>query len=365
MRQALAQAHENLDAVKEAARSQMDAHREAVAQLTRAHYERSALEESLVPLREEVDGRIKAREALIEEAVMLHHHVSDLREQKEAHTAELSGLEETHSDLRDTVARLKVEHGSLIAQIEALRQTVTHHAGESDRLQRGLNELDAEIADRHAEQLRLQQLLAEEQTRVGNFLAAKGNLEKSIVEAGDSECAVEAIQKAAKPFDLILLDLTLGETNGVELIPQFRQKSPSTPILVISGLDVEEAEGTGANGFLGKPFTKASFGNAFADWMGVLITVIMTKHLYEKGSAESKQPRAKMQSPTLEFLREHSLTLFLVTTWLVWIAVFRRMDPNSRWGQVVGNIVSEWTQILGLVWMTKSLMEVGSKGRAR
>ena len=103
------------------------------------------------------------------------------------------------------------------------------------------------------------------------------------------------------------------------------------------------------------------FGNAIADWSGVLVTVIMTKHLYEKGSAESKQPRGKLQSPTLEFLREHSLTVFLVTTWFVWIAIFRRMDPNSRWGQVVGNIVSEWTQILGLVWMTKILMEVGSK----
>jgi hypothetical protein len=103
------------------------------------------------------------------------------------------------------------------------------------------------------------------------------------------------------------------------------------------------------------------FGNAIADWTGVLVTVIMTKHLYEKGSAESKQPRGQLPSRTLEFLREHSLTVFLVTTWFVWIAVFRRMDPNGRWGQVVGNIVSEWTQILGLVWMTKILMEVGSK----
>jgi len=103
------------------------------------------------------------------------------------------------------------------------------------------------------------------------------------------------------------------------------------------------------------------FGNAIADWTGVLVTVIMTKHLYEKGSAESKQPKGKLSSPLLEFLREHSLTVFLVLTWLVWIAIFRRMDTNSRWGQVVGNIVSEWTQILGLVWMTKTLMEVGSK----
>jgi hypothetical protein len=105
----------------------------------------------------------------------------------------------------------------------------------------------------------------------------------------------------------------------------------------------------------------AFFGNAIADWTGVLVTVIMTKHLYEKGSAESKNPKGKWKSPVLEFLREHSLTVFLVITWIGWIWLFRRMDTNSRWGQVVGNVVSEWTQILGLVWMTKILMEVGSK----
>jgi hypothetical protein len=103
------------------------------------------------------------------------------------------------------------------------------------------------------------------------------------------------------------------------------------------------------------------FGNAIADWTGVLVTVIMTKHLYEKGSAESKQPKGRLQSPLLEFLREHSLTVFLVVTWIGWVLLFRRMDTNGRWGQVVGNLVSEWTQILGLVWMTKILMEVGSK----
>jgi hypothetical protein len=103
------------------------------------------------------------------------------------------------------------------------------------------------------------------------------------------------------------------------------------------------------------------YGNAIADWSGVLVTVIMTKHLYERGSAESKNPRGKWKSPTLEFLREHSLTVFLVITGAGWAFVFSRMDANSRWGQVVGNLVSEWTQILGLVWMTKILMEVGSR----
>lgn len=103
------------------------------------------------------------------------------------------------------------------------------------------------------------------------------------------------------------------------------------------------------------------FGNAIADWSGVLVTVLMTKHLYEKGSAESKRPKGKLPSVAIEFLREHSLTLFLLITGAGWVVAFRAMDPNSKWGQVVGNIVSEWTQILGLVLMTKRLMEIGSK----
>jgi hypothetical protein len=105
----------------------------------------------------------------------------------------------------------------------------------------------------------------------------------------------------------------------------------------------------------------AFFGNAIADWTGVLLTVVLTKHLYEKGSAESKQPKGKVPSAALELLREHSLTLVLVATGIVWVFVFRAMNPESRWGQVVGNIVSEWTQVLGLVLLTKRLMEVGSK----
>jgi hypothetical protein len=103
------------------------------------------------------------------------------------------------------------------------------------------------------------------------------------------------------------------------------------------------------------------FGNAIADWTGVFITVVMTKYLYEKGSAESKQPKGKVLSPLLELLREHSLTIVLLVTGLGWVLAFRAMDPGSKWGQVVGNIVSEWTQILGMVILTKRLIEAGSK----
>src|ERR1700676_5138150 len=91
------------------------------------------------------------------------------------------------------------------------------------------------------------------------------------------------------------------------------------------------------------------FGNAIADWTGVFVTIVMTKFLYEKGSAESKQPKGILPSPVLEFLREHSLTMFLLITGIGWIIAFRAMDPGSKWGQVVGNIVSEGPKILGLV----------------
>jgi hypothetical protein len=103
------------------------------------------------------------------------------------------------------------------------------------------------------------------------------------------------------------------------------------------------------------------FGNAIADWSGVLVTLIITKYLYEKGSAQSKRPNCEGLSPVKKFLKEHSLTLFLLITGAAWVVAFHAMDPNGRWGQVVGNIVSEWTQILGMVLLTKKLIEAGSK----
>jgi hypothetical protein len=104
------------------------------------------------------------------------------------------------------------------------------------------------------------------------------------------------------------------------------------------------------------------FGNAIADWSGVVVMVLATKHLYERGSKESKEPRnKKLPNRFLETLREHSLTVFLLLTGAGWVLLYAHSDSESKWGQVVGNIVSEWTQIIGLVVLTKKLVEVGSK----
>jgi len=107
------------------------------------------------------------------------------------------------------------------------------------------------------------------------------------------------------------------------------------------------------------------FGNAIADWSGVLVTVLATKFLYEKGSAESRRPPHGLSTPLRERLRDHSLTIFLLVTGAFWIVLFVHMNSESKWGQVVGNIVSEWTQVLGLVIMTKRLVETHSKESKR
>ncbi|MBI3664941.1 MAG: hypothetical protein HY236_01745 [Acidobacteria bacterium] len=103
------------------------------------------------------------------------------------------------------------------------------------------------------------------------------------------------------------------------------------------------------------------FGNAIADWTGVVIMVIATKYFYEIGSAESRQPHGRFRSRLREAVRDHSLTVFLVLTGIAWLVLYLKMDSEAKWGQVVGNIVSEWTQLLGLVLMTKRLMEEKSK----
>ena len=103
------------------------------------------------------------------------------------------------------------------------------------------------------------------------------------------------------------------------------------------------------------------FGNAIADWTGVLVTVLATKFLYETGSAESRRPPHHLLAPAWERLRDHSLTIFLLVTGAGWVMLYLHMNSEAKWGQVVGNIVSEWTQVLGLVLMTKRLMETHSK----
>jgi hypothetical protein len=87
---------------------------------------------------------------------------------------------------------------------------------------------------------------------------------------------------------------------------------------------------------------------------------VAPKFWFERGSPESRVPSV-LRGKVPKLLHEHSLTVVLVLTWIGWIWWYVRIDPNGKAGQVVGNIVSEWSQILSLVWFTKYLIERGSK----
>jgi len=106
------------------------------------------------------------------------------------------------------------------------------------------------------------------------------------------------------------------------------------------------------------------FGNAIADWTGVVVTVIATKHLYEIGPRSKSHPRGGFGNRMHHALRNHALTIFLLLTGIGWVLLYVKMDSEEKWGQVVGNIVSEWTQILGFVLMTKHFIERKSTDRS-
>lgn len=80
----------------------------------------------------------------------------------------------------------------------------------------------------------------------------------TVAEAADAAAAIGAVRGAEAPFDLILLDFTMPDGDGTAVIPMIRQHAPRTRILIVSGHGEMDASNLGADGYLGKPFTKAS-----------------------------------------------------------------------------------------------------------
>ncbi|MEN6616653.1 MAG: hypothetical protein ABFD12_08865 [Syntrophorhabdus sp.] len=107
----------------------------------------------------------------------------------------------------------------------------------------------------------------------------------------------------------------------------------------------------------------AFFGNAIADWSGVVMTIVATKYFYEIGSKESKKPKIQYKNRLFESMHEHSLSIFLIVTGIGWCVIYWGYvdDTQGKWGTVISNMLSEWTQQLGLVLLTKKLIEAGSK----
>jgi DNA-binding NarL/FixJ family response regulator len=81
--------------------------------------------------------------------------------------------------------------------------------------------------------------------------------EPDMAVAGEAETAAEALEQVfvVKP-DLILVDISLPDTNGIALVEQLRKKQPSLRCLMVSGHEesvyVKEALRVGARGYVMK-----------------------------------------------------------------------------------------------------------------
>ena len=75
------------------------------------------------------------------------------------------------------------------------------------------------------------------------------------------------------------------------------------------------------------------FGNAIADWTGMLVTVLATKYFFEIGSAESRRPPARNWfSPIRRWFEDHSLTIFLLITGAGWAWLYALHECGRKMG---------------------------------
>jgi two-component system chemotaxis response regulator CheY len=85
--------------------------------------------------------------------------------------------------------------------------------------------------------------------------------------AGNGIEAIELFKKADP--DVVTMDLTMPQMDGIECISKLVELKPAVRILVISALadkaTAVEAMEKGANGFLNKPFTDRQLNEAIAD----------------------------------------------------------------------------------------------------
>ena len=103
-------------------------------------------------------------------------------------------------------------------------------------------------------------LVAEDDEALGGFVRRGLKPEHYVV---DVSCNGEQVRSLAQdvPYDLLLLDLSLPQLDGVAVLRQVRVRKPSLPVLVLSArCRVEERVQCldfGADDFLAKPFAFA------------------------------------------------------------------------------------------------------------
>jgi DNA-binding response OmpR family regulator len=92
-----------------------------------------------------------------------------------------------------------------------------------------------------------------------------------VSEAADGQTALDLLEQEA--FDLALVDLRMAGVDGLEVMRQFRQRSPNTQIIIMTGYasvpSAVEALRQGAHDYLTKPFSIEELLTSVADGLAL------------------------------------------------------------------------------------------------
>jgi DNA-binding NarL/FixJ family response regulator len=116
----------------------------------------------------------------------------------------------------------------------------------------------------------------------------------TVVGAGSARAARETLA-ADSDFDLVLLDLHLGDADGFEVLAEFRAKYPALPVVVVSASDrssdVIRAIDAGAMGFVPK--------RASNDTLFEALHMVMSGGIYVPPMTMGSEPAAKPDGDTV------------------------------------------------------------------
>jgi DNA-binding NarL/FixJ family response regulator len=139
------------------------------------------------------------------------------------------------------------------------------------------------------------------------------NREPDLIVSGEADSATAALQaiRAALP-DFVVLDISLGGPDGLELLKTLRAKYPNLPVLVLSMHDesiyAERALRAGANGYIMKQETTDKVVSAIRRILGgdVYLSERLTKRMLQQfvnGTISLRDPLAKLSDRELEVYR--------------------------------------------------------------
>lgn len=126
-----------------------------------------------------------------------------------------------------------------------------------------------------------------------SVIQSLGN-DTTVVGASSARAARETL-KAEGDFDLVLLDLHLGDADGFEVLVEFRRTYPALPVVVVSASDrhsdVIKAIDLGAMGFVPKRASNDSLFEA--------LNMVMSGGIYIPPMTLGSEPASKPEGDTV------------------------------------------------------------------